>query len=106
MGLGAPIVGDDLYHARANAARAGMSPSPPLPPVRRKAGLFLQAIELSFPHPITGEVLRTRAPELARFSRLRARAASGAEFTREEWAAWRGDPPIPSPVAVRSSNTL
>ncbi len=93
LGLGAPIVGDDLYHDHANAARAAISPAgvelPPLPPVRRRAGLFLQATELSFTHPVTGESVWVRAPEMARFEGLRARAASGAGFTNVEWEAWR-----------------
>ena len=88
LGLGAPILGDDLYHARATAARATKQ-LPPLPPVRRRSGLFLQAVELSLPHPLTGETLSARAPEMARFGKLRARAASGAGFTDEEWQAWR-----------------
>ena len=32
-----------------------------------------------------------RAPEMARFERLRERAASGAGFSDEEWEAWRAD---------------
>ena len=98
-GLGAPIVGDDLYHDDANAARAALSPPDAelslLPPVRRRAGLFLQATELSFAHPVTGESVCVRAPEMARFERLRARAASGAGFSDEEWEAWRADDASP-----------
>ena len=88
LGLGAPIVGDDLYHKETDALRAARA-LPPLPPVRRRAGLFLQALELSLPHPITGVILRVQAPEMARFEKLRARAASGASFTDEQWDAWR-----------------
>ena len=88
LGLGAPIVGDDLYHAKADAARAAKR-LPPLPPVRRKAGLFLQALELTLPHPITGKPLTVRSQEMARFEKLRARAASGAGFSDAEWGAWR-----------------
>ena len=88
LGLGAPILGDDLYHSRANTARAA-SNLPPLPPVRRKAGLFLQALEVTLPHPITGDTLSVRAGEMARFGKLRAKAASGAGFTDEEWEVWR-----------------
>jgi len=88
LGLGAPILGDDLYHPRANTARAA-SNLPPLPPVRRRAGLFLQALEVTLPHPLTGEALSVRAGEMARFGKLRAKAASGAGFTDEEWEAWR-----------------
>ena len=115
VGLGAPIVGDDLYHAAADAARAAAAAAdapdaadadadadadapqgggpglPPLPPVRRRAGLFLQAVELSLPHPVTGEPVRVRAPEMARFEKLRARAASGAGFSDDEWDAWRSE---------------
>ena len=91
LGLGAPILGDDLYHDRANAARVAMPNGglPLLPPLRRRAGLFLQSLELSLRHPITGALLDVRAPEMARFGKLRARAASGAAFTDEEWVAWR-----------------
>ena len=88
LGLGAPILGDDLYHPSAAAARAA-SRLPPLPPVRRRSGLYLQAVELSMPHPVTGAPLSVRAPEMARFGKLRDRAASGAGFTDEEWQAWR-----------------
>ena len=88
LGLGAPIVGDDLYHSSADSARAA-SRLPPLPPVRRRAGLFLQALEVALPHPVTGEPLRVRAAEMARFGKLRAKAASGAAFTDEEWEVWR-----------------
>ena len=92
LALGAPIVGDDLYHAGASAARAARTPHgsvPPLPPVRRRAGLFLQALEISLPHPATGRTLRVRAPEMRRFAKLRERAASGAAYTDEEWELWR-----------------
>ena len=34
-------------------------------------------------------VLRVRAAEMARFGKLRAKAASGAAFTDEEWEVWR-----------------
>ena len=88
LGLHAPIVGDDLYHERASAARAARG-LPALPPVRRRAGLFLQALEIRLPHPATGQPIRVRAPEAARFGKLRARAASGAGFTEVEWRAWR-----------------
>lgn len=88
IGLGAPIVGDDLYHAEVDAMRAAHS-LPPLPPVRRRAGLFLQAVKISLPHPLTAERLCARAPEMSRFGRLRRRAASGAAFTDEEWEEWR-----------------
>ena len=88
LGLGAPILGDDLYHPRANTARAASNLSP-LPPVRRRAGLFLQALEVTLPHPVTGDTLSVRACEMARFGKLRAKAASGAGFTDEEWEAWR-----------------
>ena len=81
-------MGDDLYHDAANATRADEG-LPPLPPVRKRSGLFLQAVEIVLPHPVTGEVLSARAPEMARFDRLRARAASGALFTDDEWEAWR-----------------
>ena len=53
----------------------------------RRSGLFVQAVEIVLPHPVTGEVLSARAPEMARFDRLRARAASGALFTDDEWEA-------------------
>ena len=88
LGLGAPIVGDDLYHDAANAART-VAMLPTLPPVRRRAGLFLQALELSLPHPVTGEVVSASAPEMARFAKLRERAASGAGFSNREWETWR-----------------
>jgi 23S rRNA-/tRNA-specific pseudouridylate synthase len=88
LGLGAPILGDDLYHPRANTARAARN-LPPLPPVRRRAGLFLQALEVTLPHPVTGDTLSVRACEMARFGKLRAKAASGAAFTNEEWEVWR-----------------
>ena len=91
IGLGAPIVGDDLYHAEVDAMRAAHS-LPPLPPVRRRAGLFLQAVEISLPHPLTAKRLCARAVEMSRFGRLRRRAASGAAFTDEEWEEWRARP--------------
>jgi hypothetical protein len=57
--------------------------------VRRRAGLFLQALEVTLPHPVTGDTLSVRACEMARFGKLRAKAASGAAFTNEEWEVWR-----------------
>ena len=88
VGLGTPIVGDDLYHDEAQAVRRARQ-LPALPPVRRKAGLFLQAVEISLPHPITGDELRAHAPEMGRFDKLRERAASGAGYSEAEWEAWR-----------------
>lgn len=93
LGLGAPIVGDDLYHAQSDAVRAARTSRggrhSPLPPVRRRAGLFLQALGISLPHPITGKTLSVQAAEMGRFDKLRARAASGAAFSEVEWQAWR-----------------
>lgn len=90
LALGAPIVGDDLYSKRgAGREDAPRQRVPPLPPVRRRAGLFLQALEISLPHPATGRTLRVRAPEMRRFAKLRERAASGAAYTDEEWELWR-----------------
>lgn len=85
---GAPIIGDDLYHDDANAVRANRGLGP-LPPVRRKAGLYLQAVELALPHPRTGLPLVISCPEMPRFAKLRSRAASGAVWSDAEWEAWR-----------------
>ena len=88
LGLGAPIIGDDLYHAQASAMHEAEG-LPPLPPVRKRAGLFLQAVQISLAHPVSGVALSAHAPEMARFGKLRARAASGAGFTEDDWEAWR-----------------
>ena len=89
VGLGTPIVGDDLYHDEAQAVRRARQ-LPALPPVRRKAGLFLQAVEISPPHPITGDELRAHAPEMGRFDKLRERAASGAGYSEAGGGLARG----------------
>ena len=86
---GVPIIGDDLYHDDANTVRTALGLPLLAPPVRRKAGLFLQALELAFPHPVTGNPLVVTAPEMERFEKLRTRAASGAVWTDAEWVAWR-----------------
>lgn len=56
--LGHPILGDDAY-----------TPGK----VLKKSGLFLAAVQLDFPHPITGEALTVRRDEPSKFDAQRRR---------------------------------
>ena len=42
--------------------------------MRRRAGIFLQAVGLTVTHPATGKEVSVRVEEMARFEKLRRRA--------------------------------
>jgi len=75
--LGAPIVGDDLYHESACLARVA-SGDPPLPPVKQ-GGLYLMSTGVSFQHPRTTKATVVEIPLHAKFGRLMDRATRAAE---------------------------
>lgn len=52
--------------------------------VRRRAGLYLQAIAIRFTHPVTCETMHFRSPELPRFAKLRAKATRGSHWKDEK----------------------
>jgi len=56
--LGHPILGDEVYTQGK---------------VLKKSGLYLAAVALRFPHPVTGEVLDVARPEPAKFEACRRR---------------------------------
>lgn len=68
--LGHPILGDDLHFL--DEAH-----------VLRGKGLFLRALALSLPHPVTGEPLVVEQPEPQKFVKLRAREAARWERLRD-----------------------
>ena len=49
-------------------------------PVRRRVGLFLQAIAIHFVHPVTQGLCSFSCPEVPRFAKLRAKAAKGLRW--------------------------
>jgi hypothetical protein len=55
-------------------------------------GLYLEAVALALPHPVTGETLEVSLPEPERFQRLRAQQESGwlkAQRAGDRAAAWK-----------------
>lgn len=51
-------------------------------------GLYLEAVALALPHPVTGETLEVSLPEPERFQRLRAQQESGW-LKAQRAAAWK-----------------
>ncbi|KAL1507055.1 hypothetical protein AB1Y20_007917 [Prymnesium parvum] len=80
--LGMPIVGDDLYWDAAVAARARLE-MPPLPPVRRGGGLFLQSSAIEFDHPRSGERVSVEMPAEPKFAALLERAQRGDTYHKQ-----------------------
>ncbi|CAM9884672.1 unnamed protein product [Ascophyllum nodosum] len=66
--IGNPIVGDARYSEDAEDADDVDNSHH-----HHQGGMFLQAVELTFPHPITGEELNFSIPEPAKFGRWRER---------------------------------
>jgi RluA family pseudouridine synthase len=79
--LGTPILGDEKY-------------TPEDLPLLRGKSLFLYAVALTLPHPITGQEIAIEVPEPARFSSLRRRET--ARFERASAADNPTPPPDPS----------
>uniref|UniRef100_A0A7S4C232 Pseudouridine synthase RsuA/RluA-like domain-containing protein n=1 Tax=Chrysotila carterae TaxID=13221 RepID=A0A7S4C232_CHRCT len=82
--LGAPIIGDDLYHdsiGREARARLG---GDPLPPVAVKRGLFLQSVRVAFRHPKHGEMMELAVDEITKHTSLLDKMKRSAEYRKLE----------------------
>ena len=98
VGLGTPIVGDDLYWPAAAQARASRGDEEPLPPLRKSGGLFLQSCAVSLERPRGQGTLTVMVAEAAKYGALRERARSGAHYS-----AIRGADDVESSEARPSS---
>jgi len=85
--LGCPIVGDDLYWEAGRTARQRLGVAAPLPPVRSKGALLLQATGVSLRHPRSGAPLSVASPPHAKFSSLWERAQGAVQYEREHGSA-------------------